>query len=198
MISAIAWDIDGTLIDSEPTHQAALAEVSARYGVEISPEDRRFTGVALEGVWTMLAPRYPAGLDRQAWVEAIVSTYVAMAPALRPFPRARETVEALARKGHLQGCVSNSGRRIVDANLAALGFANLFRFSIAREDVEFGKPDPEPYRLACRRFDLAPEAVLAVEDSGVGAASARAAGLPVVRIDQHSWRYQAVLEAARL
>ena len=65
----ILFDIDGTLIDSEPTHQAALAEVSARYGVEISPEDLRFTGIALEGVWTMLAPRYPAlrkSLDRFA------------------------------------------------------------------------------------------------------------------------------------
>jgi HAD superfamily hydrolase (TIGR01509 family) len=195
VIEAIAWDIDGTLIDSEPTHHAALIEVCARYGVAIPPKDQWFTGVAMEQVFEALKGRLPAGLEQALFLGEIVDAYVAMAPRLRAFPGARETVQAFAEAGLLQGCVSNSVRRIVDANLVALGCADLIAFSISRDEVERGKPDPEPYALACRRFGLDAPRVLAVEDSPVGAAAARAAGLPVVRIDEYDWAFGAVIEA---
>ena len=82
--------------------------------------------------------------------------------------------------GVAQACVSNSGRAVVDANLDALGIRQTMAFSISLDDVSAGKPDPEPYREAARRFALPPAAVVAVEDSGAGARSARAAGLYVV------------------
>ena len=86
----------------------------------------------------------------------------------------------LAARGVAQACVSNSGRRIVDANITALGIGKMIAFSLSLEDVSAGKPDPEPYREAARRLGAEPQAVVAVEDSGAGARSARAAGLYVV------------------
>jgi HAD superfamily hydrolase (TIGR01509 family) len=182
MIRAVAWDVDGTLIDSEPTHHFALMRVSARYGVVIAPDDARFVGVAMEDVWEVLRPRYPPALSRAAWLEEIVAAYIEAADTLTPFPGAREAVAALAAAGVPQACVSNSVRRIVEANIARLGVS--FAFTLAREDVANGKPDPEPYALACRRFALPPSAVAAVEDSEAGAASARAAGLRVLRVQE--------------
>ena len=79
-----------------------------------------------------------------------------------------------------QACVSNSGRTIVDANIKALGIGKIIAFSMSLEDVSAGKPDPEPYREAARRLGAEPQATVAVEDSGAGARSARAAGLFVV------------------
>jgi len=181
VIRAVAWDIDGTLIDSEPTHHAALMQVSARYGVSVARDEPRFVGIAMEAVWETLRPLYHATLSREQWLDEIVTAYVGAAAALMPLAGAREAIVALARAGVRQACVSNSVRRIVEANLARLDLA--FEFTIAREDVARGKPDPEPYALACRRFGLAPDEVLAVEDSDAGAASARAAGLRVLRVD---------------
>jgi HAD superfamily hydrolase (TIGR01509 family) len=86
----------------------------------------------------------------------------------------------LAARGVAQACVSNSGRRIVDANITALGIGKMIAFSLSLEDVSAGKPDPEPYREAARRLGAEPQGVVAVEDSGAGARSARAAGLYVV------------------
>jgi beta-phosphoglucomutase-like phosphatase (HAD superfamily) len=86
----------------------------------------------------------------------------------------------LAERGIAQGCVSNSGRTIVDANIEALGIGTIIAFSLSLDDVSSGKPDPEPYREAAHRFALPAAAVVAVEDSGAGARSARAAGLYVV------------------
>lgn len=178
---AVAWDIDGTLIDSEGLHQRALIESSAAFGVDLSDlPHEAFRGVHMRDVWTALKARFPDGVERREWLAAIERFYVARAPSLAPTPGAIETVLALAAKGVAQGCVSNSGRAIVDANLDALGVRPAISFSISLEDVSAGKPDPEPFREATRRFALPAAAIVAVEDSGAGARSARAAGLYVV------------------
>ena len=181
LFRAVAWDVDGTLIDSEGLHQRSLIETGAEFGVDLSDlPDEAFRGVHMRDVWTALKPRFPVSVDRRTWNAAIQRFYIARAPSLSPIPGALEAVRALAAKGVAQACVSNSGRAIVDANLEALKIRPAISFSISLEDVSAGKPDPEPYREATRRFALPAAAVIAVEDSGAGARSARAAGLYVV------------------
>jgi HAD superfamily hydrolase (TIGR01509 family) len=181
LFRAVAWDVDGTLIDSEGLHQRSLIETGAEFGVDLSDlPDEAFRGVHMRDVWTALKPRFPVSVDRKTWNAAIQRFYIARAPSLSPIPGALEAVRALAAKGVAQACVSNSGRAIVDANLEALQIRPAISFSISLEDVSAGKPDPEPYREAARRFALPAAAVIAVEDSGAGARSARAAGLYVV------------------
>ena len=64
--------------------------------------------------------------------------------------------------------------------IKALGIGRIIAFSLSLDDVSSGKPDPEPFREAARRLGAEPHATVAVEDSGAGARSARAAGLFVV------------------
>lgn len=177
-IRAIAWDIDGTLVDSEPLHHRALLAGSAAFGIDLSDlPDQAFRGVHMGDVWQILRPRLPQTLDEQSWLAAINRHYVDHRRELAAVPQAVETIRAFARKGMPQVCVSNSAREIVDANLDALGVAADMAFSISLDDVAQGKPDPWPYAEACRRLGLAPGAVLAVEDSRTGITSAVAAGL---------------------
>jgi HAD superfamily hydrolase (TIGR01509 family) len=183
-MKAVAWDIDGTLVDSEGLHHRALVETCRSYGVDLSSlPDRAFQGVHMLDVWSALRPRLPTALDRGEWLAAIDRIYIAQASELVAMSQARETICALHARGVAQACVSNSGRRVVDANIAALGLGEILAFSISLDDVAAGKPDPEPYRRAAQRLALAPQHVVAVEDSAAGAASARAAGLFVVRYD---------------
>ena len=178
---AIAWDIDGTLIDSEPLHQRALVAASAALGVDLSDiEPEAFRGVHAIDIWEALKPRFPASSSFKTWIAAIEGYYFAHAGELEPSPGALEAMRELATRGVAQACVSNSGRTIVDANIEALGVGKILAFSLSLDDVSSGKPDPEPYREAARRFALPAAAVVAVEDSGAGARSARAAGLYVV------------------
>jgi len=86
----------------------------------------------------------------------------------------------LARRGVPQVCVSNSNRSVIDANLEALGVDGIVAFSISLDDVAAGKPDPEPSARAAKRLAIAPQRIVAVEDSPSGARSARVAGLFVV------------------
>ena len=133
-------------------------------------------------VWRALAPRFPASVEREPWLAAIESYYVERAGATREIEGAKAAMRRLHEAGVPQVCVSNSGRRVVDANLARLEATGLVQFSISLDDVTNGKPDPEPYALAARRLGLPPARILAVEDSASGARSARAAGLKLATI----------------
>ena len=181
LFRAVAWDIDGTLIDSEPLHQRALVKASATLGADLSDLDpEAFRGVHALDIWRALKPRFPADTLLNTWIAAIEGYYVVHAGELEPIPGALEAMRALAMRGVAQACVSNSGRKIVEANIKALGIGEMIAFSLSLDDVSFGKPDPEPYREAARRLGAEPQATVAVEDSGAGARSARAAGLYVV------------------
>lgn len=183
-IRAVAWDVDGTLVDSEPLHHYALLAACAKWGVDISdiPHDA-FRGVHMHDVWRALAPRMPAAAREGDWVEANDDYYVKHRKRLVPMPRVIETVTALAKAGIAQICVSNASRMIVDANIDALGLADVIEFSLSIDDVVHGKPDPEPYAAGCVRLGLPPHEVAAIEDSAPGRLSARAAGLLVIAYD---------------
>ena len=178
---AVAWDLDGTLIESEGLHLRALIESGAALGIDLTGlPNETYRGVNILGVWDALRSRFPDGTDRAAWLGAIEQYYVERAATLAASPGAVETVRMLAARGVPQCCVSNSGRAIVDANLEALGIRDTLAFSISLNDVSAGKPDPEPFREAVRRLALPAATIVAVEDSVAGARSAREAGLYVV------------------
>lgn len=177
-IRAIAWDVDGTLVDSEPLHHRALLHGSSGFGIDLSDlPDQAFRGVHMGDVWQILRPRLPETLVEADWLAAINRHYVAHRHELVAVPGAVETIRCFAAQGLPQVCVSNSARQIVDANLDALGVADAMAFTISLDDAVAGKPDPWPYAEACRRLGLAPASVLAVEDSHTGVTSAVAAGL---------------------
>ncbi|MHC8510045.1 MAG: HAD family hydrolase [Rhodospirillales bacterium] len=177
-IRAVLWDIDGTLIDSEPLHLDALLSVSAGHGVDLSNlPDNHFLGVQMNDVWKALRPQYPEALTKERWLADINDYYAQNSGALSAMPEADETIRALSGLGLRQAAVSNSFRAVVDANLNCLEQPELIEFSISLDDVTMAKPDPEPYASACERLNLPASAVMAVEDSLTGLRSARAAGL---------------------
>ena len=178
MIEAVAWDIDGTLVNSEPLHLDVLKAVCAETGIDIADyADDHFIGVHQPDVWAALAPRAPEGVTGEAWMARGDALYMARATELEPLADMLPVMRALRDAGLRQVCVSNSGRAIVDANLSAIGVDDLIEFSISFDDVKNGKPDPEPYAAAAARLGLPPGRIAAVEDSATGLASARAAGL---------------------
>ncbi len=181
MIRAVAWDIDGTLVDSEPRHHRALLAASRALGVDLADlPDEAFRGIHMLDVWEALRDRYPPSVAREAWLDMINASYVADPEPLAPMPGAWQAITDLHGRGLAQICVSNSNRAVVDANVASLGIGRFLAGSISLDDVAAGKPDPEPYRLACRQLGLDPQCVVAIEDSATGAISARQAGMCVI------------------
>ncbi|WP_029007766.1 HAD family hydrolase [Azospirillum halopraeferens] len=196
-LQAILWDIDGTLLDSEPWHQRATIAVCRAHGYDLSDADYAATlGIAFPEFYDRLHARRPMPVSFAAWVEAITDRYIAHLAHVTPRDGALALVAAFAARGVRQVCVSNSGRRVVDANLAAIATAlgsSPFEFAVSRDDVARGKPHPEPYLTAAARLGVPPRACAVIEDSPTGATAGKAAGMLTIAWPQHA---HLVFEAA--
>ena len=178
---AVFWDMDGTLVDSEPLHEAAL--VAALRSVGIAPPTNlhdRVLGVAAWPVYEMLRDQFGLGLPFDDWIVRKYDHYLPMAEMLKPRPGAIEVFNELRALGVEQAVVSNSDRLIVDANLSAVGLTYPGMHTVSRNDVREGKPHAEPFLRAAYLAGIDPADAVAVDDSRTGAMAGLAAGMKTI------------------
>lgn len=180
-IKAVLWDMDGTLVDSEPVHHAALARAMTAAGFPISvAQAASYIGIPMEGIHARLVEETGLTLGYAELADRTYAAYLEVAPTLQRRPGAVEAWTALAAAALPQAIVSNADRIILQANLRAAGLARPGLISVAINDVVAGKPDPEPYLRAAYLLGIAPADCLVIEDTTIGAAAGHAAGMRVV------------------
>ncbi|MER8781453.1 MULTISPECIES: HAD family phosphatase [unclassified Mesorhizobium] len=178
---AVFWDMDGTLVDSEPLHEAAL--IAALHSVGIAPPadlHERVLGIAAWPVYEMLRDEFGLDLPFDDWIVRKYDHYLPMAETLTPRTGAIEIFNELRELGVAQAVVSNSDRLIVDANLRAVGLFYPGMKTISRNDVREGKPHAEPFLRAAWLADVDPAKAVAVDDSVTGATAGLAAGMKTI------------------
>lgn len=178
---AVYWDMDGTLIDSEPLHDAAL--VSAMRTVGIAPPadlHERVLGQTAADVYAMMRDEFGLTMPYPIWIDLKYDYYLAHAPNLKPRAGAIEIFRELDARGVVQAVVSNSDRLIVDANLRAVGVRIAGMKTVSRNDVRQGKPDPEPFLRAAWLTGIDPADTVVMEDSATGATAGVAAGMRTI------------------
>ncbi len=180
-IKAVLWDIDGTLLDSEPLHFQSLQQVCRQYGYEIRVADERaLVGKNLEEIWRHLNSQSNMPVSESSWRSQVIENYTQQISADRERPGVCGFIAKLAQHGIRQACVSSGEAPIVAANIAALGVHGYMECIISCDDVDRVKPDPEPYQLAASKLNLAIRHCLVVEDSCTGIMSAKTAGMLTV------------------
>lgn len=181
---AILWDMDGTLLDSEKLWDIAIADLATELGFELTHEVRLATlGNSMTNALTKVFDA--AGLPvadrdypgRSAWLRARVSTL--FKDGIPWMPGARETLDLIAAQGIAMALVTNTERELADEALGTLG-RDRFTVTVCGDEVELGKPAPDPYLRAADLLGIDPADCLAVEDSPTGTQAARAAGCPVL------------------
>ena len=182
---AVLWDMDGTLIDSEPLHFTALIQVLGELGLAW-PEDlqQQLVGRSAHAVHALLVEGLGLTLDYPQFTRRKYAAYLSGASTLQARAPAVALYRQLAALGCPQVIVSNSDRMLVEANIQALGLNQVDLLSVTRNDVRHGKPDAEPYLRAAWLVGVEPGRCAVVEDSPTGVAAGVAAGMTVFALPE--------------
>jgi HAD superfamily hydrolase (TIGR01509 family) len=200
VIEAVAFDLDGTLIESERRWEAARRDVTETCG----------------GTWDQNAQPAMMGLSTPEWIaymqrelgvsleadeirqrvlERVVASYREDLPLAKG---AQAAVRKLAERWPL-AVASSSPRELIELVVELAGLDGAFEAVVSSGEVARGKPAPDVYLRACELLGSSPARTAAIEDSGPGVRSAEAAGMPVVLIPGSEFPPdQGVLEEADL
>ncbi len=184
--AAVLWDMDGTLVDTEPYWIEAEQELAHRHGATWTHEDAMaLVGSDLIDSGTYIRERMGLDLTPTQIVDLLLDGVVQKVARDVPWrPGARELLGALGGSGVPCALVTMSWRRFVEPVLDQLPPGS-FTHVVTGDEVTRGKPHPDPYLRAAELLGVDPRACVAIEDSPTGAASAAAAGCPVLVVPHH-------------
>lgn len=178
-LMAVLWDVDGTLADSEPVHERAMREVLRSFDIDSSALDG-YVGLSEDAVHANLRARFPQLPALAEFARRVHAWFLGHLAEVGPFAASASALQRYAAQGRRQAAVSNSPPELVAAMLEHLGMAPQLECVISYDGKGAPKPSPEPYQRALDCLGCSSAAAIAIEDSKVGCASARAAGLFVV------------------
>lgn len=182
--AAVVFDCDGVLADSEPLAVSTWTALLAPYGYRPTAADitatlgRTFPDT--RDVYAAEVPSLPPATDLLPVFHEMFLNKIQQ--ELRPLDDGVSLAKALARKGTRLAVASSSPRVRLDAILHGVGAAELFTVSVAGDEVDNGKPAPDPYRRAAAGLGVDPRDCVAIEDSAAGLASAAAAGMRTIGV----------------
>lgn len=183
---AVLWDMDGTLVDTEPYWIATEFELAEQYGGTWSEAHAlNLVGNELTVSAAYIQEHMGIDLGVDEIVDALLDGVVRKVEENVPWrPGAVDLVERTRAAGIPCALVTMSYDRFVAPILAHLP-PETFRVVVTGDRVERGKPHPEPYLTAAAALGLSATDCLAIEDSNTGAKSAEAAGCLVLVVENH-------------
>ncbi len=183
--TAILFDFDGVLADTEPLHWECWNTVLEPLGVSISWQNYVDHCVGISDREFLETMGRHANPPRQ--IDELWPLYPQKKKLLRDralsgnliHPETRQILQDLA--GHPMAVVTSSSRLEIEAILKNEKVLNLFKTAVYGDEVANLKPNPEPYLTAMRKLGVTQ--AIALEDSGPGKESARAAGCELIEVD---------------
>lgn len=198
-VSAILFDHDGTLVDSEPIHCQLWNRVLKPFAVTLSFEEfvSVSVGVPTKATAVQLVKDYqlPVSADtlmasKVEQVERYLHTQ-----AFPLFDGAKEMVMWAHQQGYKTAIVSGARRDEVLATVKAYGLSDYLQVIVTADDVAQNKPSPESYQQAMLALGVTPEQCIAIEDSPSGIAAAKAATIKTLAV-RHPYVEAPSLESA--
>jgi len=185
-LAAVLWDMDGTLVDTEPYWFDVESQMVETWGGTWTRDDaKELVGNSLLHSATYIRDRTDVDLDPERIAELLVDGVVSKVEGEVPWrPGARALLRALQSAGIPCALVTSSYERFVSLVLRGLPEAT-FAAVVPGDAVSNGKPHPEPYLHAARLLGVDPAGCVAIEDSDAGATSAERAGCRVVVVENH-------------
>jgi HAD superfamily hydrolase (TIGR01509 family) len=183
LISALLFDLDGTLAETDFLHLPTWVDVLEPYGVRVDKEfyKEEISGRSTAEIVRALLPDLSDEEGRSIG-EAKEANFRERAAELEPMPGLIDFVEQGRERGMEIALVTNAPKENVEAILLALELRSFFDTVVLADEVGAVKPDPAPYLAALKKTGVPAEEALAFEDSVSGVSSSVTAGIPTVGI----------------
>lgn len=182
-VQLVCFDLDGTLVDSEPLHQRAKEQLVKRLGYKKEIDYKSFVGRPNREFWQPVVRELALKDENEQTLERKQYDLIlemAEQEGYTPSDGLSEVLGYLAEKGIRMAVCSSSDRHYVERMVALLGLADWFPVLVGGDEVPHKKPAPDIYCKALALCGVAPENAVAVEDSASGIAAAAGAGMACI------------------
>ncbi len=183
MLTAILFDLDGTIVNTDPIHYQAWREMLLKYSIEIDElfYKSRISGRLNPEIVKDILPELslPAG---EKFAEEKEALFREMATQLQPLSGFAELIAWTDTHPLKRALVTNAPRLNAAFMLDVLKIKPIFPTVVLGDDCLAGKPDPAPYQAALDQLGISAEMAIALEDSPSGIRSSVAAGIRTIGI----------------
>jgi phosphoglycolate phosphatase len=189
-IRAVAFDLDGTLIDTMGDLAASVNLMLGMLGAKELPE-ARVRALVGNGVETLVQRALNESVGSSATHAAQRSAALTLFRRLyghglfkhsKVYPGVVDTLRALSEADLALCCITNKDSAFAEPLLRAAGLSEFLSFTLCADRAEDRKPSPNMLLAACSRLGITPAEMLYVGDSSMDIAAARAAGSPVIAV----------------
>ena len=183
--SAVLFDMDGLLLDTERIYVRAQRQAASEFGFEASDDLlHSFVGVSGKECIRMMVEAAGDGFPveeyqlrwYQTWRQLVADDGVPVRSGIEPL------LGWLVDEGVARGVVTSTHRKDAELCLRAAGVYDVFDYVTTGDEVTHNKPAPDIYLLGAERMGVAPAECIALEDSDAGVLSAAAAGLRTIMV----------------
>tara|TARA_R110002073_G_scaffold98848_4_gene226441 strand:+ start:342 stop:1001 length:660 start_codon:yes stop_codon:yes gene_type:complete len=184
--AALIFDMDGTLLDTEPLYSEATQKVLDPYNATYTMElKRRCIGGDSHTSAQIVIDAFDLPMTTQEFLTQREVHLMSLFPSAAEMPGAENFINTLAEKGVALGLATSSHRHLVDVKFTHRSWSKHFSVVVCGDDAELkqGKPAPDIFELCATRLGVKPSDCIAFEDSPNGVTSATAAGMQVIAIN---------------
>lgn len=187
-IHAVLFDLDGTIIDSEPLYKQANKVFLQRHGIVV-PDDRfeQFVGIGARNFISIMTGEFGLKGETSKLLAEMDQCYIDLARENTVhFSEMVDFVRTINELGIPHAIASGSTVRAIRESLSFAHVDDLFPVIVSSMEVQRGKPAPDVFIEAARRIGAETSECLVVEDSRAGVAAGLAAGMTVLALPAHA------------
>ncbi len=183
-VSAVIFDVDGTLLDSEENYYLADQKLLERYGIPFSKEDKkRYIGGSNRDMMLDLKRRFGLSESAEELGELKNMLYLEIATTgTRVYPEMERLLRMLREDAMPVAVASGSSPPVLERLLAAVDLRKELDAVVSAEEVSRGKPAPDIFVETARRLGVPPHECVVIEDSQYGVEAARRAFMRCIAV----------------